>query len=200
MTMDTWDMFFFTRLNVVRRHYVPVLHVEPVPARLRQLRVVVQELEQDAGSGRHPTPGAPACRDERPKSCVWAKGRLDVRPSRTKKNEGTYNYKNISSEGLILHYSFILIRKIQTATRQICNHFVKDCSHATLPTQCTCHRFHLQSLQLAMLPARAELSAIQQYSLLNCALCPQSSCHSNTEFFKLGHSSSWHDFRGASCR
>ena len=31
----------------VRRHYVPVLHVEPVPARLRQLRVVVQELEQD---------------------------------------------------------------------------------------------------------------------------------------------------------
>ena len=117
-----------------------------------------------------------------------------------KKNEGTFNYRNISSEGLILHYSFILIRKIQTATRQICNHFVKDGSHATLPTQCTCHRFHLQSLQLAMLPARSELSAIQQYSLLNCALCPQSSCHSNTEFFKLGHSSSWHDFRGASCR
>ena len=31
----------------VRRHNVPVLHVEPIPARLRQLRVVIQELEQD---------------------------------------------------------------------------------------------------------------------------------------------------------
>ena len=48
MTVDTWDMFFFTRLNVVRRHHVQVLHVELVPARLRHLRVVVQELEQDA--------------------------------------------------------------------------------------------------------------------------------------------------------
>ena len=27
---------------------VPVLHVEPIPARLRQLRVVFQELEQDS--------------------------------------------------------------------------------------------------------------------------------------------------------
>ena len=53
MTMDTWNMFFFTRLNVVWRHYV---HVEPVPARLRQLRVVVQELEQDAVQAAPPRP------------------------------------------------------------------------------------------------------------------------------------------------
>ena len=63
-------------------------------------------------------------------------------------------------------------------------------SHARLPTHCIVHIFiELQSLQLAMLPARSELSAIQQSSILNCALCPQSSCHSNTEFFNLGDSS-----------
>ena len=41
---------------MVRRHYVPVLHIEPVPARLRQLRVVVQELEQDAVQAVIPRP------------------------------------------------------------------------------------------------------------------------------------------------
>ena len=49
-----------------------------------------------------------------------------------------------------------------------------------------------------MLPGRSELSAVRQSSLLNCAQCPQPSCHSNTEFLKLGHSS-WHDFPGTSC-
>ena len=72
-------------------------------------------------------------------------------------------------------------------------------SHARLLTQCTCYQLHLQSLRLAMLPARSELSDMQQSSLLNCALCPQSSCHSNAAFFKLGHSSSWHHFPGTSC-
>ena len=62
-------------------------------------------------SSRHPTPRAPAYRDERPKSCVWAKGRLNVRSTAQKKNEGTFNYRNKSSEGIILHYSFILIQK-----------------------------------------------------------------------------------------
>ena len=53
-------------------------------------------------------------------------------------------------------------------------------SHVRLPTQCIVRIIsQLQSLHLAMLPARSELSAIQQSSLLNCALCPQSSCHSN---------------------
>ena len=63
-------VFFFTRLNVVRRHYVPVLHVEPVPARLRQLRVVVQELEQDAVQAVTPRPEPQHAAMERPKSCV----------------------------------------------------------------------------------------------------------------------------------
>ena len=72
-------------------------------------------------------------------------------------------------------------------------------SHERLPTQCIVRIIsQLQSLQLAMLPARSELSAIRQSALLNCALCPQSSCHSNTEFLKLGHSSSWHNFLGTS--
>ena len=35
---------------------VPVLHVQPVPARLRQLRVVVQELEQDDDQAVTPRP------------------------------------------------------------------------------------------------------------------------------------------------
>ena len=35
---------------------VPVLHVQPVPARLRQLRVVVQELKQDDDQAVAPRP------------------------------------------------------------------------------------------------------------------------------------------------
>ena len=74
------------------------------------------------------------------------------------------------------------------------------CCHARPPTQCIVRIIsQLRSLQLAMLPARSELSAIRESSLLNCALCPQSSCHSNSEFLKLGHSSSWQDFPGTSC-
>ena len=42
--MDTWDVF------------VPVLHVEPICTRLRQLRVVVQELENDAVQAVTPRP------------------------------------------------------------------------------------------------------------------------------------------------
>ena len=66
---------------------VPVLHVQPVPARLRQLRVVVQELKQDDDQGRRTTPGAPACREEGPKSCAWAKSRL----TRKKKRRELFN-------------------------------------------------------------------------------------------------------------
>ena len=66
------------RLIVVRRHYVPVLHVEPVPARLRQLRVVVQELEQDVVQAVTPRP-------EPQHAAIWAKGRLNVRSTAQKK-------------------------------------------------------------------------------------------------------------------
>ena len=54
------------------------------------------------------TPGAPACRDERPKSCAWAKRPTDQK----KKEEGTLYYRNISGDGIILHYRFKLIQKI----------------------------------------------------------------------------------------
>ena len=62
----TRGICFVTRLNVVRRHYVPVLHVEPVPARLPKLRVVVQELEQDAVQAvtPHPEPQHAAMSDQ----------------------------------------------------------------------------------------------------------------------------------------
>ena len=64
-------------------------------------------------------------------------------------------------------------------------------SHARLPTQRIVRIF----IQLAQSCLR-----LTNPPFLNCALCPQSSSHSNAEFFKLGHSSSWHDIPGASCR
>ena len=113
---------------------VPVLHVQPVPARLRQLRVVVEELEQD-----EPTPRAPACRDERPKSCAWAKGRLTKEKKRGDFLLQEYfrrgNYfvlqfeinSEKSTPGEITDISVVYyFKNNQTATRQICNHFCKD--------------------------------------------------------------------------
>ena len=45
----------------VRDDGVPVLHVEPICARLRQLRVVVQELEQDDDEVVTPRPETQHC-------------------------------------------------------------------------------------------------------------------------------------------
>ena len=52
---------------------VPVLHEEPNPARLRQLLIVIKELEQRS------TPRAPACRHERNKSANLGKKRTTER-------------------------------------------------------------------------------------------------------------------------
>ena len=47
-------------------------------------------------------------------------------------------------------------------------------SHARLPPQCIVRIIiQLQSLQIVMLPARSELSAIRPSPILNCALCPR---------------------------
>ena len=77
----------------VRDDGVPVLHVEPLRARLRQLRVVVQELEQDD--------------DEvvTPRAQSWAKGATERAIHRTKKKNETCNFKKMSREKFF-HYSF----------------------------------------------------------------------------------------------
>ena len=98
----------------VRDDGVPVLHVEPIPARLRQLRVVVQELEQDAVQAVTPRP--------EPQHAAMSDVRLGIKPTEraihcTKKKEGTFNYRNISTEGIILHCSFILIQKIRNRVK-----------------------------------------------------------------------------------
>ena len=57
----------------VRDDGVPVLHVEPIPARLRQLRVVVQELEQDDDEVVTPRPDPRHCGHEQNKSANLGK-------------------------------------------------------------------------------------------------------------------------------
>ena len=53
-----------TRIAGVRDDGVPVLHVQPLRARLRQLRVVVQELEQDDDKVVTPRPDPRHCGHE----------------------------------------------------------------------------------------------------------------------------------------
>ena len=57
-----------TARDAIRRDSVPVLHVEPISARLRQLRVVVQELEQDNDEVVTPRPETQHCGHEQNKS------------------------------------------------------------------------------------------------------------------------------------
>ena len=58
---------------------VPVLHVEPICTRLRQLRVVVQELEQDDVEVVTPRPETQHCgHEQRHKRKFGQKGRLNV--------------------------------------------------------------------------------------------------------------------------
>ena len=69
----------FTKIAVepahckVRDDGVPVLHVQPVRARLRQLRVVVQELEQDDDKVVTPRPDPRHCGHEQNKSANLVK-------------------------------------------------------------------------------------------------------------------------------
>ena len=74
-----------------------MLHVGPVPARLRQLRVVVQELEQDADKVVTPRPDPRHCgHEQRQKHKFGQKGPPDKR--KKKEEEGTFYYRNISGE------------------------------------------------------------------------------------------------------
>ena len=52
----------------------PLLHVEPIRARLRQLRVVVQELEQDSNEVVTPRPEPQHLDTSKTKAQIWAKG------------------------------------------------------------------------------------------------------------------------------
>ena len=52
---------------------VPVLHVEPIRARLRQLRAIVQELEQDDVEVVTPLPETQRCGHEQNKSATSGK-------------------------------------------------------------------------------------------------------------------------------
>ena len=92
----------------VRDDGVPVLHVEPLRARLRQLRVVLQELEQDDDEVATPRP-EPQHRghEQKQKRKFGQKGRL----TKEKKREGTFDYRNISGEEFIFYTSFKLIPK-----------------------------------------------------------------------------------------
>ena len=57
----------------VRHDSEPVLQVEPIRARLRQLRVVVQQLEQDDDKVITPRPEAQHCGHEQNKSANLGK-------------------------------------------------------------------------------------------------------------------------------
>ena len=140
----------------VRDDGVPVLQVEPIRSRLRQLRVVVQELEQDDDKVVTPRPDPRHCGHEQNENANLGKKPTDKR----KKEEGTFHYMNISGEGIILYYSFTLIqknhrrvksqtlqfylnsKKIKSAPRQICNYFRSDgmCLCVVLCGGMCCHR------------------------------------------------------------
>ena len=57
----------------VRDDGVPVLHVEPIRARLCKFRVVLQELEQDDVEVVTPRPETQHCGHEQNKSANWGK-------------------------------------------------------------------------------------------------------------------------------
>ena len=85
-----------------------MLQVEPIPARLRQLRVVVQEIEQDDDEVVTPRPDPRHCgHEQKQKRKFGQKGRL----TKEKKREVTFYYRNISGEELIFYYIFKLIPK-----------------------------------------------------------------------------------------
>ena len=64
-----------------------MLHVEPIRARLRQLRVVLQELEQDDDEVVTPRPETQhRGHEQKQKAQIWAKGPPDKR----KNEEGPF--------------------------------------------------------------------------------------------------------------
>ena len=79
---------------------VPVLHVEPIPARLRQLRVVIQELEQDDDEVVTPRPDPGIVDTSKTKAQIWAKGTPERAIHRTEEKNETSNYRKISRKGI----------------------------------------------------------------------------------------------------
>ena len=110
MTPYMWDMFFL-RLSVVQRRTpsavrctAPSSACEPIRARLRQLRVVVQELEQDDDEVVTPRPEPQHCgHEQKQKRKFGQKGRLNVRSTAQKKEE-TFNYRKISRKRIFLQF------------------------------------------------------------------------------------------------
>ena len=90
----------------VRDDGVPVLHVEKIRARLRKLRVVLQELEQDDDEVVTPRPETQHCgHEQKQKRKVGQKGRLTKN-----KKEGTL-LQEYFRRGIYFYYSFKLIPK-----------------------------------------------------------------------------------------
>ena len=70
----------------IRDDGVPVLHVEPIRARLRQLSVVLRELEQDSEKVVTQLPETQHCGHvQKQKRKFWRKGQLNLRASLSKK-------------------------------------------------------------------------------------------------------------------
>ena len=63
----------------LRHDRKPALHVEPIYARLRQFRIVIQELEQDDVEVVAPRPESKHAETSEAKAQIRAKGRLNVR-------------------------------------------------------------------------------------------------------------------------
>ena len=106
---------------------VPMLHVEPIRARLRQLRVLVQELEQDSDEVVTPRPETQHCgHEQKKKTQIWAKGTTERACLLVKRKTDvcTFKKKKCPAKDLF-HYRFILIRKIKNRIKldslQICS-------------------------------------------------------------------------------
>ena len=96
----------------VRDDGVPVLQVEPIRARLRQLRVVVQELEQDSDEVVTPRPETQHCgHEQKQKRKFGQKERLNVRFTAQKKKTTSVISTKMSRERIYPHYGFKKNRK-----------------------------------------------------------------------------------------
>ena len=79
---------------------VPMLHVEPICTQLRQLRVVVQELEQDDVEVVTPRPETQHCGHEQKKSANLGKRDDCTWRASLKKKGGLSFQKNVPRENL----------------------------------------------------------------------------------------------------
>ena len=85
----------------LRHDSVPALHVEPIHARLRQLRIVIQEFEQDDVEVVAQRPESKHAETTETKAQTWAKKATERAIHRTKPN--ICNYKKCPGRHF-LHY------------------------------------------------------------------------------------------------